>query len=78
MEQGVDAASNPELPQLGIDNWFCRGWHSGDGARTETRPIVITHQLLNFGKRFGAKTITANGIELADIGKLSGYLNCLY
>ena len=69
MGQGVDAEGNPEFPDLVIGTWFCRGWHIGNGARTETGPIVITHQLFNFGKRFGAKTITTDGMELADIGK---------
>ncbi len=68
----------PEFPALVLDTWFCRGWQSNDGTRTEKRPIVITHQLLNFGKRFGAKIITTDGIEFADIDKPPGYLNCLF
>ncbi len=67
--KGVDAKGNPEFPDLVIGTWFCRGWHIGDGAHTQSGPIVITHQLFNFGEKKGAKTITTDGIELADIGE---------
>lgn len=69
MGGGVDAEGNPQFPDLVIGTWFCRGWHIGDGAHTQTGPIVITHQLFNFGKKMGAKTITTDGVELADIGE---------
>lgn len=69
MGEGVDAEGNPQFPDLVIGTWFCRGWHVGDGAKTTTGPIVITHQLFNFGKKMGAKTITTDGLELADIGE---------
>lgn len=68
MGEGVDADGNPQFPDLVIGTWFCRGWHVGDGARTTTGPVVITHQLFNFGEKFGAKTVTTDGIELADFG----------
>ncbi len=69
MGDGVDAEGNPQFPDLVIGTWFCRGWHIGDGAHTETGPVVITHQLFNFGKKMGAKTITTDGIELVDVGE---------
>ena len=69
MGDGVDAEGNPQFPDLVMGTWFCRGWHVGNGARTETGPVVVTHQIFNFGEKFGAKTITTDGVELADIGK---------
>jgi len=66
---GVDADGNPQFPDLVMGTWFCRGWHVGNGARTETGPAVITNQIFNFGEKFGAKTITTDGLELADIGE---------
>ena len=69
MGDGVDAEGNPQFPDLVIGTWFCRGWHVGNGARTETGPVVVTHQIFNFGEKFGAKTITTDGVELADIGE---------
>ncbi|MEE9356267.1 MAG: hypothetical protein V3U75_11810 [Methylococcaceae bacterium] len=69
MGDGVDAEGNPQFPDLVMGTWFCRGWHVGNGARTETGPVVVTHQIFNFGEKFGAKTITTDGLELADIGE---------
>lgn len=69
MGDGVDVDGNPEFPERLIGTWFCRGWHVGDGARTVTGPIVITHQLFNFGSEYGEQTIATDGIELADIDK---------
>ncbi len=69
MGDGVDVNGNPQFPDLVIGTWFCRGWHVGDGAHTQTGPIVITHQIFNFGEKFGAKTIATDGLELADIGE---------
>ncbi len=69
MGDGVDVDGNPQFPDLVIGTWFCRGWHIGDGAHTQSGPIVITHQIFNFGKKFGAKTIATDGVELADIGE---------
>lgn len=69
MGTGVDAEGNPEFPNRVIGTWFCRGWHIGNGAHTESGPIVITHQIFNFGEKFGAKTITTDGMELIDIGE---------
>lgn len=69
MGDGVDVDGNPEFPERVIGTWFCRGWHLGDGARTVTGPVVITHQLFNFGSEYGEQTIATDGIELADIDK---------
>ena len=69
MGNGVDAEGNPEFPDQVIGTWFCRGWHIGDGAHTLTGPVVITHQLFNFGEKFGAQSVTTDGIELADEGE---------
>lgn len=69
MGEGVDADGNPQFPDLVIGTWFCRGWHIGDGAHTQTGPVVITNQLFNFGEKFGTKTITTDGVELVDIGE---------
>ncbi len=64
---GVNPDGTPEFPDRVIGRWYCRGWHVGDGAHTTTGPIVITHQLYDLGDRPGSKTITTDGIELADV-----------
>jgi hypothetical protein len=65
---GVNTDGSPEFPNKVIGRWYCRGWHVGDGAHTTTGPIVITHQLYDFGAQPGQTTLTTDGIELADMG----------
>lgn len=65
---GVNADGSPEFPDKVIGRWTCRGWHNGEGAKTVSGPWVITQQLYDFGKRFGRKTISTDGLELVDVG----------
>jgi hypothetical protein len=65
---GVNPDGTPEFPDKVLGEWICRGWFVGDGMRTTTGPIVVSHQLYNFGDGFGQATITSDGYELADVG----------
>ena len=65
---GVNEDGSPEFPDKVIGRWTCRGWHTGEGAKTVTGPWVVTHQLYDFGERAGAVTLTTDGLELVDIG----------
>ncbi|MDQ3684675.1 MAG: hypothetical protein M3430_03630 [Acidobacteriota bacterium] len=65
---GVNEDGSPEFPDKVIGRWTCRGWHTGEGAKTVTGPWVITHQLYDFGDKPGSVTLTTDGLELVDIG----------
>lgn len=65
---GVNADGSPEFPDKVIGRWVCRGWVMGaQGLNTTTGPVVITHQLYDFGTTPGSATITTDGFELADL-----------
>ena len=64
---GVLPNGDPEFPSLVIGRWTCRGWFVGNGAKTTTGPIVITHQLYDLGRTPGGATLCTDGYELADI-----------
>jgi len=64
---GVNADGSPEFPDRVIGRWTCRGWHTGDGAKTVTGPWVVTHQLYDFGHCPGRETLTTDGLELVDV-----------
>jgi hypothetical protein len=65
---GVNEDGSPEFPEKVIGRWTCRGWHTGEGAKTVTGPWVITHQLYDFDEKPGKVTLTTDGVELVDIG----------
>lgn len=65
---GVNEDGSPEFPDLVIGRWTCRGWHTGEGAKTVAGPWVVTHQLYDFGDKHGAVTLTTDGLELVDVG----------
>jgi hypothetical protein len=65
---GVDEDGKPEFPDKVLGEWTCWGSHVGDGAHTQTGPIVVTTQLFQIGDRPGETTIVTEGYELADIG----------
>lgn len=65
---GVNPDGSPEFPTKVIGRWICRGWHTGDGARTVTGDWVVTHQLYIFGDKLGKETIATDGLELVDVG----------
>ncbi|MBN2700204.1 MAG: hypothetical protein JXR29_01985 [Methylothermaceae bacterium] len=66
---GVNPDGSPQYPDRVIGRWTCWGFHVGNGAATETGPVVITHQLFDFGERFGHRSIVTAGFELVDIGE---------
>lgn len=64
---GVNADGSPEFPDKVIGRWTCRGWHTGEGAKTVTGPWVVTHQLYDLGDKAGRVTLTTDGVELVDV-----------
>ena len=64
---GVKPDGSPEFPNKVLGRWFCRGWFIGDGAHTQSGPMVMTHQLYDFGSQIGRATIATDGYELADV-----------
>jgi hypothetical protein len=64
---GVKEDGSPEFPNKVIGRWTCRGWHVGEGAKTETGPWVVTHQYFDFGKEFGRTSLATDGVEVVDI-----------
>jgi hypothetical protein len=65
---GVLPNGRPEFPDKVLGEWTCWGSHVGDGAHTQTGPIVVTTQLFDLGDRPGQTTIVSEGYELADVG----------
>lgn len=63
---GVLEDGSPEFPDQVIGEWTCYGYHVGDGAHTESGPMVVTTQYFSFGDEPGAESITTHGYELAD------------
>ncbi|MCI0389600.1 MAG: dirigent protein [Acidobacteria bacterium] len=60
---GVKEDGSPEFPDKVIGLWFCRGWHVGQGGKTEKGPWVATNQIYDFGHEAGSVTITTDGFE---------------
>jgi hypothetical protein len=65
---GVLPNGRPEFPDKVLGEWTCWGTHVGDGAKTQTGPIVVTTQMFQLGKEFGQTTIVSEGYELSDVG----------
>jgi hypothetical protein len=65
---GVLPNGRPQFPDKVLGEWTCWGSHVGDGAHTQTGPIVVTTQLFNLGDRPGQTTIVSEGYALADVG----------
>lgn len=57
---------SPEFPDKVIGRWTCRGWHVGEGARTTAGPLVVTHQIFDFGEAPGSEAIMTDGFEYAE------------
>ncbi len=66
---GVNPDGSPEFPDKVIGRWVCRGWHTGEGAKTATGPWVVTHQIYDFGVKPGQLSITTDGFELVDLNE---------
>src|SRR5262245_13260595 len=66
---GVNADGSPEFPDKVIGRWVCRGWHTGEGAKTQTGPWVVTHQVYDLGSRRGQALLTTDGFELVDLNE---------
>jgi len=56
-QQRVHADGSPEFPDKVIGHWSCRGWHVGNGFKTQTGPWVATTQIFDLGKTIGEKMI---------------------
>jgi hypothetical protein len=59
---------SPEVPDLVLGEWVCRGWFVGEGAHATTGAIVVTSQLYSFGGTLGEALLVSDGYELIDIG----------
>jgi hypothetical protein len=66
---GVNEDGSPEFPEKVVGRWVCRGWHVGEGGKTQTGPWVVTHQLFDFGDKPGAVSLMTDGFELVDINE---------
>lgn len=64
---GVLPDGSPEFPDLVMGEWSCWGYHVGDGAHTQTGPIVVTTQLYDLGEVPGGATLVTDGYELIDL-----------
>jgi hypothetical protein len=65
-QEGVNPDGSAAFPDQVVGRWICRGWHIGQGAKTETGPWVITNQYFDLGKQYGQHSITTEGYELVD------------
>ncbi|MGJ8678963.1 hypothetical protein [Paraglaciecola sp.] len=68
-QEGVNSDGSPAFPDEVLGRWTCRGWHIGQGAKTETGPWVITNQYFDLGKKYGQHSITTEGYELVDLNE---------
>lgn len=66
---GVNADGSPEFPDKVIGRWICRGWHTGEGAKTVTGPWVVTHQVYDLGVKPGQSMLVSDGLELVDLNE---------
>lgn len=64
---GVNADGSPQYPDKVVGRWTCRGWHTGEGAKTVTGPWVVTHQVYDFGAKPGQSMIVSDGLEVVDL-----------
>lgn len=65
-QEGVNPDGSPTYPDQVLGRWICRGWHIGQGAKTETGPWVITNQYFDLGEEYGQLSLTTEGYELVD------------
>jgi hypothetical protein len=66
---GVNPDGSPEFPEKVIGRWICRGWHTGEGAKTVTGPWVVTHQVYDLGNKPGQTMLVSDGLELVDLNE---------
>ncbi|MFN0120266.1 MAG: hypothetical protein ACKV2V_07170 [Blastocatellia bacterium] len=66
---GVNPDGSPQYPDKVIGRWTCRGWHTGDGAKTITGPWVVTHQVYDLGRKPGQQMLVSDGLELVDLNE---------
>lgn len=64
---GVLPDGSPEFPDAVLGEWTCWGYHVGDGAHTQTGPIVATTQMFSFGAEPGSEMLTTTGYEYVDM-----------
>ena len=75
--EGTTEEGAPAHPEDVIGEWTCRGVFVGDGAHTESGPIVVTSQVFDLyeapgyeqGKASGKHLLTSDGYELVDVGE---------
>jgi hypothetical protein len=64
---GVNADGSPEFPDKVIGTWTCRGWHVGNGFKTEKGPWAAATQLFNLSPTPGEKMIVTEGLLLPEV-----------
>lgn len=74
-KEGINAGGEPTFPEKVIGVWTCRGFFVGDGAHTDSGPMVITTQTYDLfrkpgysgGKYRTDRLLISEGYELADV-----------
>jgi hypothetical protein len=71
---GTNAKGEPVSPKDVLGEWTCRGYMVGDGAHTESGPMVITTQFWNFYDKPGyapgktsSGSLVNEGLESAEV-----------
>lgn len=65
---GVNADGSPEFPDKVLGQWSCYGWYIGDAAHATQGPWVLSTQLYQFGREWGAATLVSEGYVLSNTG----------
>jgi hypothetical protein len=64
---GVNPDGTPQFPDKVLGEWICQGYFVQDVTEQIRGPVVSTLQLYQIGTTPGARTVTTQGYELADI-----------
>jgi hypothetical protein len=65
---GVNADGSPQFPDQVLGLWSSYGWSVGDGTQDSDRPRLLSTQLYQFGREWGAATLVSEGYGLANTG----------
>jgi hypothetical protein len=65
---GVNADGSPQYPDKLVGEWICSGYMINEAGHAKSGVWVFSTQFFPLGDTPGARTITTQGYELADIG----------